>query len=62
MPVYQFQHQRLYIPSAPYCTEAEAEVLEGPSRPLEPGAIRGIIADLIVQGVIYGLIYSSRKI
>ncbi len=56
MPVYQFQHQRLYIPSAPYCTEAEAEVLEGPSRPLEPEAIRGIIADLIVQGVIYGLI------
>ncbi len=61
MPVYQFQHQRLHIRPAPCCTEAEAEVLERPSRPLESEAIRGIIADLIVPGVIYGLIYSSRK-
>jgi len=51
----------LYLRPAPCCTVAEAEVLEGPSRPLEPEAIRGIIADLIVPGVIYGLVYGSRK-
>ena len=61
MPVYQFQHQRWFIRPAPCCTEVEAEVLEGPSRPQEPEPIRGIIADLIFPSVIYDLIYHSRK-
>ncbi len=36
-------------------------MLEGPSHPLEPEAIRGIIADLIVLSVNYSLIYSSQE-
>ena len=59
MPVYQFQHQRWFIRPAPCLTEAEAEMLQGPSRLPEQEAIRGIIADLIVPGVIYGIIYRS---
>jgi len=52
MPVCQFQHQR-FCATGGLLQKAEAKVLEGHSRSPGPDAIRGIIADLIVQSVIY---------